>query len=219
MADTVGVWAHAGHGSSGPASFIALVVMWQGMMVVMMAPAVVPWVLTLARLLNAQTGISRLAYLVTFVAGYFAVWLCYSTAAAAAQSALRHSQLLDASDALGGRLGGVVLLGAGITQWTAFKRACLSDCRNPLGFFLSRWRDGLRGAFEVGARHGAHCVGCCWALMAVSFVTGVMNLLWMAVLTMLVTLEQLAPRGDAVRRVAGVALAAAGLFVLVSGSG
>jgi predicted metal-binding membrane protein len=213
---TGAAFIHADHGASSLGSFIALVAMWQAMMIGMMSPAVVPWVLTLTRFMGEESRVRRSAYLAVFAAGYFGVWLGYSTLAAAAQHFLQQARLLDASEAVSGRVGGAVLVGAGLIQLTALKRACLTHCRNPLAFVLARWRDRLRGALEIGVRHGLYCVGCCWALMAVSFAAGVMNVVWMAIVALVVTLEQIAPGGHRVARVAGIALAAAGVAVLVA---
>jgi predicted metal-binding membrane protein len=208
------ILVHPDHGASSLGSFIVLVAMWQAMMIGMMAPAVVPWVVTLARLMGARSAVRRSAHAAAFVAGYFSVWLGYSVVAASAQHLLHQVHLLDPAGALSGRAGGSVLIAAGLIQLTSLKRACLMHCRNPLGFVLARWRDHLGGAFTIGVRHGAYCVGCCWALMAVSFATGVMNVVWMAILALVVTIEQIAPGGHRAARIAGVALAAAGVAVL-----
>jgi predicted metal-binding membrane protein len=189
--------------------------MWQAMMIVMMAPSVVPWVVTLSGLLSARTATSKVVYVATFLGGYFGVWLCYSTIAATAQELIRYTEMLDAGS-LTGRMGGSVLLVAGLTELTSLKRHCLTTCRSPLGFLLARWRDGLRGAFEMGLRHGLYCVGCCWALMALGLVAGAMHVLWMAALTVLVTVEQVAPGGDRVAKLAGVGLALAGMAILAT---
>jgi predicted metal-binding membrane protein len=107
-------------------------------------------------------------------------------------------------------LDGGLLIAAGIFQWTPFKRACLKGCRSPLSFLMSEWREGGGGAFLMGLRHGAYCVGCCWFLMALLFVTGVMNLLWVAVIALLVMAEKFLPKGELLARVLGIALVIAG---------
>jgi predicted metal-binding membrane protein len=103
-------------------------------------------------------------------------------------------------------LGGGLLIAAGVFQWTPLKDACLTVCRSPLSFITSRWREGTRGALAMGIEHGLWCVGCCWLLMALLFVAGVMNLLWVAALAAFVLLEKLVPAGRAVSRVTGAAL-------------
>jgi predicted metal-binding membrane protein len=106
-------------------------------------------------------------------------------------------------------LGGAILLGAGIYQLTPFKGACLTHCRSPLGFMMTSWREGALGAFRMGLQHGAYCVGCCWALMCMLFVVGVMNLAWVGALTVFVLLEKAGPAGGMLARIAG-----AGMIIL-----
>jgi predicted metal-binding membrane protein len=101
-----------------------------------------------------------------------------------------------------------------VYQLTPAKSGCLFRCQSPLGFLLSRWRDGWRGAFGMGFRHGLFCLGCCWALMAVLFVVGVMNLAWVAVLTLFILAEKAGPRGPWVARAGGVAMIGLGVVVL-----
>ena len=108
---------------------------------------------------------------------------------------------------------------AGVFQWTPLKRACLAACRSPLSFLMSGWREGRGGAFMMGLRHGLYCLGCCLALMALLFVAGVMNLLWVAAIAAAVLVEKVLPRGDVVGRLAGAALVIAGLFLMARGGG
>ena len=112
------------------------------------------------------------------------------------------------------RAGGAVLMAAGLLYFTPFQRACLSHCRNPLTYFLMRWKNGPRGGFATGLTHGAYCVGCCWALMITGFAMGVMNVLWMVLLTLLICVEKLAPRGDRIGAVAAAAMAIWGVVLL-----
>ena len=176
-------------------SFPGLAAMWMGMMTVMMVPTVWPWVAAFARL-----GGSR----VVFSSGYAAAWLLYSIAAASIQLWLPHD--------LPNALAASILLIAGAFQFTPIKRACLMHCRNPLTYFLARWRDGRSGGFRMGLGHGAFCVACCWALMATTLAVGVMSLWWMAALAVVTFAEQVSPWGDRVRILVGVALiAGAGL--------
>jgi predicted metal-binding membrane protein len=111
--------------------------------------------------------------------------------------------------------GGILLIAAGVSQLTPLKLACLSRCQTPLGFILTEWREGARGAVVMGIRHGAFCVGCCWSLMALLFVAGVMNLLWVAVIAAFVLVEKLMPPGRAVSWGAGAILLAWGAWVLL----
>ena len=113
-------------------------------------------------------------------------------------------------------LGGAILIGAGAYQVTPWKGACLTHCRNPLGFLMTSWRDGRLGAFRMGIGSGMYCLGCCWALMCVLFVVGVMNLVWVAALTGFVLLEKCGPAGALVTRMAGAAMLLAGIVVIAA---
>jgi predicted metal-binding membrane protein len=112
-------------------------------------------------------------------------------------------------------LSAALLLIAGVFQFTPLKRACLHACRSPLGFLLTDWRDGLGGAARMGVRHGLYCLGCCWALMALLFVGGAMNLLWIAALMLLVAMEKLAPKGEMLAKALGALMIAAGAARLI----
>lgn len=198
------------HGATwSPRTFAAAVVMWQTMMVAMMTPAVAPWVGVYARLVGDRTA-RPVAASISFAAGYFAIWLGYSVIAASLQ-ALVGATRLAAPDALSTRLAGVVLIAAGVFQFSPAKQACLAHCRNPLSYLLARWKDGPIGGFQLGATHGAYCVGCCWLLMLTGFAFGVMNLAWMAVLTVVISLEQGMRGGVRLGRWFGAALIAWGI--------
>jgi predicted metal-binding membrane protein len=144
------------------------------------------------------------------------VWTTFSLAAAVGQSALAAAAAISpARLSATSMVGGGLLVLAGVYELTPLKAACLSRCQSPLGFILSEWRDGLGGAFVMGIRHGAFCVGCCWALMALLFVAGVMNLVWVAAIAAFVLVEKLVPRGRLVSWTAGAVLIAWGVWVLV----
>jgi predicted metal-binding membrane protein len=113
------------------------------------------------------------------------------------------------------RWAGAVLIVAGVFQWTPLKHACLSHCRSPLSFLMTEWREGAGGALIMGVRHGVYCVGCCWILMALLFVVGVMNLLWVAAISVFVLMEKTVPAGQGVARAAGLVLVGVGLFLFV----
>ena len=152
-----------------------------------------------------------------FVLGYLAVWFAFAAVATGLQWGLGAAGLLSATMALAStRAAGGVLIAAGIYQWTPLKDTCLRHCRSPLDFLLFHWREGAAGALASGARHGAFCLGCCWMLMALLFVGGVMNVLWIALLSLLVLLEKLTPVGRWIARAAGLACVAAGAWLLVS---
>jgi len=150
-----------------------------------------------------------------FTLGYLLVWMLYAAAAATAQWELHRLALLSPAMASASPLlGGGLLVGAGVYQWMPLKGACLSHCRSPLGFFSTEWREGAWGALLMGMRHGTFCVGCCWLLMALLFVAGVMNLLWVATIAAFVLVEKLVPGGDRLGRVAGAVLIGCGVWLL-----
>ena len=188
--------------------------MWAVMMVGMMTPSAAPVLLLFAGMVRGRGGTRWPLVVAAFGAGYLIVWTAFSAGAALAQWGLHGSAMLSpAMSASSARLGGAILIAAGVYQLTPFKGACLTHCRSPLGFLLSHWRDGTIGALRMGIAHGTYCVGCCWALMGVLFVVGVMNLVWVAAMTVFVLVEKIGPAGAIVARVAGVLMIAAGALV------
>ncbi len=186
--------------------FGALVLMWWLMMVAMMLPSAVPAILLYARVRQIRGGDSAIAQTWTFLAGYLATWLMFSIVAASVQQFIPGpSMALDDRFA-----GGAILIAAGLYQLSPLKNACLSQCRSPAEFLSRHWRSGSSGAVRLGVLHGAFCVGCCWLLMALLFVGGMMNLLWIVGLTTIVAAEKLLPRGEWFGRVAGVGFLAWG---------
>src|ERR687894_1292234 len=182
------------------AHFAMMLGMWAVMMVGMMLPAAAPMVLFFAAFArrSREQG-HRVAPVGTFVAGYLAVWSAFALLATSLQWGLDRAALLSPHmAAVSPVLGGAILIAAGLYQWTPLKDACLGLCRSPVAFVMGHWRPGTAGAFRMGVEHGALCVGCCWALMALLFVGGVMNLLWVAAITAAVLAEKLAPRGGGV---------------------
>jgi predicted metal-binding membrane protein len=205
----------AGMGRSGMASMQppigALVLMWWLMMMAMMLPSAAPIILLYTRVLEQRGLGERFSAPWVFALGYAIVWLAFALAAAAVQSLLAapEMRLVDSRAASG------VLMAAGIYQLSPLKNACLSRCRSPAQFLSRHWRPGIDGAIRLGALHGAYCVGCCWMLMALLFVGGVMNFAWIAVLTLAVAIEKLVPNGEWLGRAAGVGLIGWGLFRLL----
>jgi predicted metal-binding membrane protein len=190
-----------------PPAFAPLAAMWFGMMALMMGPTVWPWIRAFDRLGNAGAGVAaRAGASAIFTSGYFAAWLIYAVAAAALQLLLARAGSFDAMRGLAPAAGAGLLALAGVFQFAPLKHACLMHCRNPLSFFLSRWRDGASGGFRMGFGHGLFCVGCCWALMATSLAVGVMSLWWMAALAAIAFVEQVVPGGDRLRIPLGVGL-------------
>jgi len=188
--------------------------MWVVMMIGMMAGSAMPVLLLFAGAHNGRGG-SRAPFVVPmFALGYLAVWVGFSACATLAQWALHHAAALSPELAASSpRVGGAILCAAGLYQLTPAKRACLRHCRSPLGFLMSHWRDGSAGALQMGMRHGAYCLGCCWALMGILFVVGVMNLVWVAALALFVLLEKVGPAGTALARVAGAAMVVVGVLL------
>jgi predicted metal-binding membrane protein len=191
--------------AAGQASLPALWAMWGLMAAAMMLPTFAPALRTYRRLPGTGTGA-----VAALVAGYLAVWLLASGAGAAAQAALSRAALVapDGASLSRGLTAGLLIV-AGAWQFAPLKSACLTRCRHPLTYFLERWQPGPARAFRMGAGIGAHCLGCCWALMATGFVGGTMNLLWMGAATAFMAAEKLA-LGQGLTRPAGVALIAAG---------
>lgn len=199
----------------GAGDGLMLFVMWVVMMVGMMLPSAAPVILLVLSVYRRRGHRRARVSAGAFVTGYVLAWATFSALAATVQVALHRAALLSPDMASRSTLLGVtILLVAGVYQWLPIKGACLSHCRSPLGFLSAHWRDGVSGALMMGLRHGTFCVGCCWALMTLLFVVGVMNLLWVAAIAAFVLLEKLAMRGPLAGRVAGLLLIGWGLFAL-----
>ena len=201
-------------------TLVPLFLMWAVMMLAMMLPSAAPMLLTFGSVArHRRRGGRPYVPAAVFAAGYVAIWCAFSLAAAVGQWLLHRTALLSpmmaSSSAL---LAGALLIVAGIFQFTPLKRSCLTRCRAPLEFIMTRWREGYRGAFGMGVEHGAFCAGCCWALMALLFVLGVMNILWIAALTIVVALEKMLPRRRWFSAVSGVALVLWGVWLLAGAS-
>ncbi|MBC4019399.1 DUF2182 domain-containing protein, partial [Siccirubricoccus deserti] len=179
----------------------AVVLMWSVMMAAMMLPSAVPMILTFAQL--AQRGGSRAATW-AFAGAYVLAWAAFSAVAATVHWLLQtvglvSPMMVSTNPALTAGL----LFGAGVYQFTPLKSTCLTRCRSPLAFLMGEWRKGTGGAFVMGLRHGMYCIGCCWMLMVLLFVVGVMNLPLVAALALAVTLEKLAPKGEWIAKAIG----------------
>jgi predicted metal-binding membrane protein len=200
----------------GITNFALTFVMWAVMMVAMMTPSAAPMILMFAGI-NRRRQKERTPYVSTsvFLLGYLVVWAAFSVLATAAQWGLHAASLLSPiMVSTSPVLGGVLLLIAGVYQWTPLKHACLSKCRSPLGFVLNEWREGRWGAFLMGLKHGGYCTGCCWSLMALLFVAGVMNLLWVAAIAGFILIEKVAPAGQRMGQAAGGLMIAGGVVLL-----
>lgn len=209
----------ARHAMWTPGYAAVVLAMWAVMMAAMMLPSAAPMILlygTIARR-RLETG-HVVADTGVFSLGYLAVWTAFTLAAVGLQFALERAALLSPMMVMTSRvLAGLVMIGAGVYQWTPLKQACLRRCRSPLEFILTEWREGTRGALTIGMRHGAFCIGCCWMLMLLLFVGGVMNLAWIAGIALFVLIEKATPAGHWIGRAAGVGLIVWGAATAVAG--
>ncbi|MFC1880154.1 DUF2182 domain-containing protein [Thermodesulfobacteriota bacterium] len=196
--------------------FASHFVMWIVMMAAMMMPTAGPMILTFATISRGRRQ-KKQPYARTsiFVFGYLVVSVGFSLLATFVQWWLQANALLTAIGASTSYvLSGILLCVAGIYQWSSLKHACLRFCRNPFNFLMGNWREGSPGALHMGLKHGLLCTGCCWALMTLMFVGGVMNLLWMVVVTAVILIEKVAPKGDVIAKIAGVAMITSGVYFI-----
>lgn len=192
--------------SFGIAGFVAL---WTLMMAAMMLPSAIPATMLFATVAQSR---SRFAFgaapTASFVSGYLAAW-----ALAGLGVALLRGTGLPEAQAWGQPVAGLAMVSAGAYQLTRWKAICLGHCRAPLFFFMEHWRDGVRGGVVMGLHHGVYCIGCCWGLMLALVVLGVMNPMWMVLVAMLISAEKVAPRGERLALLIGIALIVAGAAV------
>lgn len=194
-----------------------MVTMWAVMMAAMMLPSAIPMVIAYDRMDRASPQATR-GSVPWFVVGYIVVWVTFAVAAAGMQWFLHDMALVDGMGVVAGTgLAGLLLVGAGLFQFTPLKRASLGACRTPMGFLITSWQDGKDGALRMGLHHGLLCLGCCWALMALLFVLGVMNLAWVAALAGFVLAEKVLPRGEVTSAVGGVLMIGWGFATLAGG--
>lgn len=205
----------------GLADFALTFVMWAVMMVGMMLPSAAPMLTAFARIGRDRATRGRAAVApAIFAIGYLLVWTGFSAAATLLQWALDQAMLLSPEMASASPwLTAGILIAAGLYQISPLKQACLRHCRTPLAFMLTRWHEGAGGALRMGLEHGALCLGCCWALMALLFVAGVMNLLVVAAIAAFVLIEKLAPMGIVVGQWSGAGLVLLGLLIAGRGLG
>jgi predicted metal-binding membrane protein len=203
--------------TSGAVALARTFAMWTVMMIGMMLPSAAPTILLYGALVrkNGERG-NVLPAVWVFTSGYLVVWTGFSLAAALLQAVLEHTGLLTPMMASAStNFSAALLIAAGIYQWLPLKEVCLRKCRNPIEFFATRWRAGGSGAFRMGIEHGVYCVGCCWVLMLLLFVAGVMNLLWVALLAGFVLAEKLLPKREFTTRFASASLILSGLLLLI----
>lgn len=203
--------------SWGVGDWVSMFVMWAVMMTAMMIPSAAPMILlfaTVNRRRRERTG----TYVPTgiFMSGYILAWCGFAAAATVGNWALHINSLLNTmmGESTSIYLGGSLLVLAGVFQFSRLKYVCLTHCRSPLSFLMSDWREGSAGALKMGLHHGVYCVGCCWVLMSLLFVLGVMNIVWIAALAGFVLLEKVVPHGVTVSRVTGGALAGWGVLLM-----
>jgi predicted metal-binding membrane protein len=191
-----------------------LFAMWVVMMAGMMLPSAAPAVMLYAGVIRKSSEAGTVAsHVYAFAAGYLSVWTAFSLLATLLQWVLARELWLSPMMAAEDRIsGGALLVVAGIYQFTPWKRACLDSCRSPAEFLTRYWKTGVTGGFYLGAANGLFCLGCCWALMLLLFVGGVMNLWWIAALTVFVLVEKVAPFGERGGRYSGLFVAAFGVW-------
>ncbi|WP_211100016.1 DUF2182 domain-containing protein [Acuticoccus kandeliae] len=199
-----------------PSYALLVFLMWWVMMVAMMVPSAAPAVLLYASLARKRAATSApYASASIFLAGYLAVWAGFSAIATALQWALeRLGTVTGMMEIVSAPIAAGVLIAAGLYQLTPYKEVCLRHCQSPLTFLIHHWRRGPAGAFRMGAEHGLFCLGCCWFLMALLFVGGIMNLLWIAGIAIYVGIEKLSAGRPWLTKVSGVALVLAGVWVV-----
>ena len=213
---------HAAMGMTGmnmrawdASDWFALFVMWSVMMVGMMLPSATPVILLVLGAYRLRRDGQARGAAMAFIGGYLVVWTTFSAAAALGQLELHRAAVLSEDMRLHSAVvSGVLLVLAGVYEWVPFKNHCLVQCQAPLAFLSQHWRPGVSGGFFMGARHGAFCVGCCWLLMTLLFVLGVMNLLWIAALAAIVLLEKLWRYGLIAGRIAGLVAGVWGIYLL-----
>jgi len=205
------------HGAWGATGFVLVGLMWGAMTLAMMLPTAGPMIFTYAEIADtaAKKG-ERIVSPFVLAGGYTVIWLGFAAAATLAQFALTRLALIDDGMAsASGLFSGAIFIGAGLYQFSALKHACLTQCRQPFPFFFSNWATTARGVFRLGVKQGIFCLGCCWAMMLVMFAVGVMNVIWMAGLGMVMTIEKIGS-GKRFTHGVGVFLILAGVAFIVS---
>jgi len=208
----------AGHSAMpGVHGFWMLFAMWFIMQVAMMSPTAVPMILMHGKIeRHRQPHKFPFSRTALFFSGYIILWALFSLVFALLQMGLQSAELLSPMMATNTPwLTGGILIAAGLFQFSHLKQACLKQCRSPVTYLMTEWRNGPNGALLMGLKHGLHCVGCCWIIMALLFVAGVMNLFWMAAITAFVLIEKLAARGDQFGRIVGIGLIIWGILIII----
>jgi predicted metal-binding membrane protein len=189
--------------------------MWAAMMAGMMLPSAIPMILAFSQACKNRYS-TPLKFSFLFISSYILVWLLFSVAMSLLQWQLHGLHVLSPMmDTESEYLASMIFLGTGVYQLTPLKNSFLRYCRSPAGFLLNEWQDGAKGAFNMGLRHGSTCVGCCWAQMLIMFAVGVMNLFGMALITLVILVEKVAPlKSDLISRSVGILFVGWGLWLL-----
>jgi len=177
----------------GASGFAIVALMWGAMTLAMMLPSAAPMILTYAEIADtaARKG-ERIVSPFVLAAGYTLMWLGFATIATLVQYGFTRAALLDSGmTSASGLFSGAIFIGAGVYQFSALKHACLTQCQSPFPFFFANWATTPRGVFRLGVKQGLYCLGCCWAMMLVMFAVGVMNVIWMAALAVVMTIEKM----------------------------
>ena len=201
-----------------PGDFGLMFVMWTVMMTAMMIPSAAPMILMFGSVARKRREQARpYAPTAVFVLGYIGIWSVFALGGTLAQWGLHAATLLSPMTMTATPLiGGTLLIAAGLFQLTPIKNICLTECRIPMSFLLLDWQEGHAGALKMGVKQGIYCLGCCWILMSLLFVLGVMNLLWIAALAVFVLIEKIAPAGEWVSRTAGALLLVWGVWMVLT---
>ena len=215
MGDMASVLAMPMTPAWSPTQAALMALMWAVMMAAMMLPSAVPMVLAYDSLDRGSSG-GRTGSTSLFVVGYIVMWALFAVGATVLQWVFHNLTLVNGMGVVTqGWFAGALLIGAGIIQFSPGKLSSLGACRTPMGFLMTSWREGGSGALRMGIHHGRLCLGCCWSLMILLFVLGVMNLVWVAVLAIFVLLEKVAPRGVAISRIGGAVLMTWGALMVI----
>jgi predicted metal-binding membrane protein len=198
--------------------FVLMFVMWSVMMIAMMTPSAAPMILMFGTVARKRQEQSRpYAPTIIFVLGYLAIWSVFALGGTLAQWGLHAATLMSPMTMTATPLvAGSLLIAAGLFQATPIKNICLTECRTPMSFLMLDWREGNTGALTMGVKQGIYCLGCCWILMLLLFVLGVMNLLWIAALAAFVLIEKVAPAGTWISKSTGIILAAWGAWMILT---
>ncbi|MBT4354524.1 MAG: DUF2182 domain-containing protein [Rhodospirillaceae bacterium] len=195
-------------------NLVAVFAMWVVMMAAMMLPSAIPMILLHSKM-SSKGGVH--SENLAFIFSYLLIWILFSIAAVIFQFITHSNGILNAASLTTSKIVSIILLLlAGGYQFTELKNTCLTKCRTPIGFFMGYWRAGVGGAFNMGMRHGWFCLGCCWAIMLLLFVGGVMNLAWVLLLTIAVVAEKTLPAGELISKAIGVGLILGAVYIVYS---